>query len=82
MTRTGATSEEEGENNSQCQSPGRDHMRGFLYRNKNWKVCHKARVSFLFTFDSGFPEIIFNSEDTDGSTKSRLLYEETEAEDG
>lgn len=81
MTWTVKTSEEEGEENSRCQSSGHDHMSRFLYRNRYWNVYYKARISFLFSFDSGFPEIIFNSEDTGGSTMSRLFYEEPEAED-
>lgn len=51
-------------------------MSRVLYRNRNWNVYYKARISFLFSFYSGFPGIMFNSEDTGVSTKAGLLYEE------
>jgi hypothetical protein len=82
MTRAGKTSEEEGEGDSQCQSPEHDHMSRYLYRNRNWKVYYRARMSFLLSFDSGLPEIIYLIVNTGGSTKARMSYEEPEAEDG
>lgn len=55
-------------------------MSRFLYRNRNWNVYYKARISSFFSFYSGFPEILLNSEDTGVSTKAGLLYEEREAD--